>query len=292
MLADFVQETASSPGNATTINLAGAVTGRRSFIATFGTGATLHYFMDDGTQAEWGTCTITAGSPNTLSRTTVIGNTAGNTNRLNFTGVVRVYCGLPSSRALWADGSAIYRAQSRRIADLGAATVDTDAAQLGQVAWRLLSATSWTSAQTTVAFALPSGFSKYRLELNDVAPSAAALIYLRFSFDNLATVLSGSTDYLNAQNEVRGGSNSPSSVTSNAMALTGTVASGASGNAEISPGSRYVLQDFVYMGNSGLMARAMGGGQCVGGSGAPTHVVIGAVSANLNSGRGRLLGAV
>lgn len=101
MLANFVQETSSNPGTATTINLAGAATGRRSFASAFGSGVLVYYFLDDGTQGEWGIGTVTSGTPNTLARTTVLGNTAGNTNRLNFTGTTRVYCTLPGERTIY-----------------------------------------------------------------------------------------------------------------------------------------------------------------------------------------------
>lgn len=104
-LADFVLETASAPGTAATFNLAGAATGRVSFIAAFTSGSTVFYFIDDGAQAEWGTGVITAGSPNTFTRTTVIGNTAGTTARLNFTGSVRVYNSVPSARMPLLDAS-------------------------------------------------------------------------------------------------------------------------------------------------------------------------------------------
>lgn len=100
MLANFVQEVANAPGTATTINLGGPPTGRRGFLAAFASGSTVYYFMDDGTQAEWGVGTVTSGTPNTLARTTVIGNTAGTTARLNFTGTVRVYNWLPAERVV------------------------------------------------------------------------------------------------------------------------------------------------------------------------------------------------
>ena len=95
MVENFVLETASAPGTSATVNLAGAATGRRSFAQAFATGATVDYFMDDGTQAEWGKGLFTAGAPNTLARATVIKNTAGTTSRLNFTGTTRVYNEVP-----------------------------------------------------------------------------------------------------------------------------------------------------------------------------------------------------
>lgn len=95
MVENFVLETTSAPGTSATVNLAGAPTGRRTFVAAFATGVTVDYFMDDGTQAEWGKGLFTAGAPNTLARTTVIKNTAGTTARLNFTGTTRVYNEVP-----------------------------------------------------------------------------------------------------------------------------------------------------------------------------------------------------
>jgi len=105
MLRDFVEETASAPGTAATFNLAGALTGRVTFGSVFTSGALCFYYMDDGSQAEWGIGTFTSGAPNTLTRTTVLGNTAGTTARLNFTGTTRVYNEIPSARAIYADSN-------------------------------------------------------------------------------------------------------------------------------------------------------------------------------------------
>lgn len=105
MLASFVQETANAPGTAATITLGGASTGRVGFAAAFASGATCFYALDDGTQGEWGIGTVTHGSPVTLARTTVLGNTAGTTTRLNFTTITRVYATLPAERAVWRDAS-------------------------------------------------------------------------------------------------------------------------------------------------------------------------------------------
>lgn len=134
MLASFVQEVVNAPGVATTINLAGPPTGRVGFIGPFASGAAVHYVMEDATQAEWGTGTVTAGSPNTLARTTVIRNTAGTTARLNFTGSTRVYCALPGERMVYADASGallgVVPAVAR--AGLGAAPLPTNSAGVGQ----------------------------------------------------------------------------------------------------------------------------------------------------------------
>jgi hypothetical protein len=110
MLKNFVLETANAPGTATTINLAGAVSGRRSFASSFATGATVWYIMDDGTQSEAGYGTFTSGAPNTLARSTVLYDSVnGETtpSRRNFTGSTRVYCEVPASQLCYVDNNGL-----------------------------------------------------------------------------------------------------------------------------------------------------------------------------------------
>lgn len=106
MLKNFVLETANAPGTSTTFNLGGAATDRFSFAgAGFTNGQVCFYFMDDGAQFEYGVATFNTGSPNTLSRTTVLGNSAGNTSRLNFTGTTDVYNAMPAENAVYRNSS-------------------------------------------------------------------------------------------------------------------------------------------------------------------------------------------
>lgn len=105
MIKDLVCETASAPGTSTTFNLAGAVTGRVTFASVYATGSPVYYYMDDGTQAEWGLGTFTTGAPNTLSRTTVYGNTAGTTARLNFTGTTNVFNEVIAAKVIYEDNT-------------------------------------------------------------------------------------------------------------------------------------------------------------------------------------------
>jgi hypothetical protein len=95
----LVHETANAPGTNVTFTLAGPVAARRSFAMAFVSGAPAFYVMTDGVQSECGQGTFTAGAPNTLARTTVYGNSANTTARLNFTGVVDVYNALPGEMA-------------------------------------------------------------------------------------------------------------------------------------------------------------------------------------------------
>lgn len=104
MLATFVQESANNPGTGT-VTLAGAASGRRTFTNAFANGSAVYYFLDNGSQAEWGSGTITHGSPATLSRGTVLGNSLGTLARLNFSGPLRVYCALPAERFVFRDAS-------------------------------------------------------------------------------------------------------------------------------------------------------------------------------------------
>jgi hypothetical protein len=111
MIDDFVLETASAFGTSTTVSLAGAPTGRSPF-SVFSDGQVIYFFIDDGTQ--WEACqgAYHTGSPSTVSRTTVIRNSAGTTSRLNFAGSARVYCEVPSSRRIYADGSGVVQSPS------------------------------------------------------------------------------------------------------------------------------------------------------------------------------------
>ncbi len=108
MLGDFILESASAPGTSATVNLAGPPAGRRSFASVFATGVDVFYFMDDGTQGEWGMGIFTAGAPNTLTRTTVLNNTSGTTARLNFVGLVNVYNEIPSAKSLYINAAGVF----------------------------------------------------------------------------------------------------------------------------------------------------------------------------------------
>lgn len=108
MLGNLVRETATSPGTGTTVTLTGASSGRRTFIQEFGSGASCFYFITDGTQTEAQIGTTAAGPPATLTRGTPVWTSAAGTTsptRLNFTGTVTVYAGLPAQRAVYTNGT-------------------------------------------------------------------------------------------------------------------------------------------------------------------------------------------
>jgi hypothetical protein len=77
--ADRVQETGTVSTGTGTVNLAGAVLGYQSFISGIGSTNTTYYCIYDPVAYTWevGLGQVTAGSPNTLARTTVYANSAG-----------------------------------------------------------------------------------------------------------------------------------------------------------------------------------------------------------------------
>jgi hypothetical protein len=97
MLADYVEEIIAAPGSGPTIILPGvAPAGRQTWISAFPTLQPVLYSLDDLTQEEWGFGTIIPGSPSTITRDTVIGNSQGTTSRLTFAGAAtRCYSFFP-----------------------------------------------------------------------------------------------------------------------------------------------------------------------------------------------------
>ncbi|MBS1044483.1 hypothetical protein [Gluconobacter cerinus] len=95
LLQDFVLETSSNPGVGDFV-LNGPPLNRISFAQAFPGGGQVFYYADDGSQAEWGIGTLTAGAPAKIARTEIYGNTLGNTDALRFTGGVEVYNEVPA----------------------------------------------------------------------------------------------------------------------------------------------------------------------------------------------------
>lgn len=105
VIADRVQETSTTSGTGT-LNLAGAVNGNRTFVSGVGTGNSTYYTIYDQVAQVWevGIGTVLAGSPNTLSRDTVLSNSSGNTSPINLAGnTVNVWCDYPAERAVVQD---------------------------------------------------------------------------------------------------------------------------------------------------------------------------------------------
>jgi len=110
VINDRVRETSTSQGTGT-INLAGAVTGFQTFVSGIGTGNTTYYaIFEEGTNLfEIGLGTVTDATPDTLSRTTVLSNSSGNTSNINFnsggTSTLSVFCTMPASKSVYLDST-------------------------------------------------------------------------------------------------------------------------------------------------------------------------------------------
>ena len=110
IINDRVKETTTSTGTGT-INLAGAVTGFQTFVSGIGTGNTTYCaIFEEGTNLfEIGLGTVTDATPDTLSRTTVLSNSSGNTSNIDFnsggSSTLSVFCTMPASKSVFLDAT-------------------------------------------------------------------------------------------------------------------------------------------------------------------------------------------
>jgi hypothetical protein len=94
---DRVKETSTSIGTGT-FNLDGAEDSFETFVSGIGSGNTTYYCIFGGTEFEVGLGTVTSGTPDTLSRDTVITSSNGDA-LVNFSaGDKQVFCTLPASK--------------------------------------------------------------------------------------------------------------------------------------------------------------------------------------------------
>ena len=133
MLRNLIVETGAPPGVGATVSLAGAVAGSSAWSA-FPSGSQVFYFVTDGAQSEWGVGTYTSGTPNTLSRDTVAGNSARTTARLNFTVSVRVYNEVPAEFEVWRDPNGNVNLAGKALTGLADGTAPDHAATVRQLA--------------------------------------------------------------------------------------------------------------------------------------------------------------
>jgi hypothetical protein len=99
MLADLTLERIAAPGIGLTITLPGvAPQGRLTWASRLPAATQVLYVLDDLAQSERGLGTFTPGAPSTITRDTVLANSAGTTVRLNFAmASTRCFCALPAA---------------------------------------------------------------------------------------------------------------------------------------------------------------------------------------------------
>jgi hypothetical protein len=97
VIADRVKETTTTTGTGT-INLAGAATQFQGFIAGIGNGNTTYYCILGGNGTDWevGIGTVTSGSPNTLSRSTILAS-SNSGSAINLSGTSTVFGDVPAA---------------------------------------------------------------------------------------------------------------------------------------------------------------------------------------------------
>jgi hypothetical protein len=84
------------------LNLAGAETGYESFVSGVGTGNTTYYAIELNAAGEWevGIGTVTSGSPDTLSRDTIISSSNSDAAVTFSAGTKNVFCTLPAKKTI------------------------------------------------------------------------------------------------------------------------------------------------------------------------------------------------
>jgi hypothetical protein len=94
LLKARVKETSVSTGSGT-IDLDGAVSGFRTFVSAFGTAGKCYYTIIHGTAWEQGIGTVTAGSPDTISRDICLGSSSADALLTLGAGTKTVFCDAP-----------------------------------------------------------------------------------------------------------------------------------------------------------------------------------------------------
>jgi hypothetical protein len=101
VINDRVKETSTTTGTGT-LNLAGAETGYESFVSGVGTGNKTYYAIELNSANEWevGIGTVTSGSPDTLSRDTIISSSNSDAAVTFSAGTKNVFCTLPAKKTI------------------------------------------------------------------------------------------------------------------------------------------------------------------------------------------------
>ena len=104
VLQDRVQEVTATTGTGA-ITLGGAVTGFQAF-SVIGNGNTTFYCIVNGSAWEVGVGTYSTTGP-TLTRTTILSNSNGNTTPITLVGASNVFCTYPSEKSINYDANGV-----------------------------------------------------------------------------------------------------------------------------------------------------------------------------------------
>jgi hypothetical protein len=110
VVADRVLETGTVSTGTGSVNLAGANNGYQSFVGAVGSGNTTYYAIYDASAYTWevGIGTVTSGTPNTLSRTTVIASSnSGSLVSFSTSNTLSVFCTYPAEKAVYSNSTVL-----------------------------------------------------------------------------------------------------------------------------------------------------------------------------------------
>lgn len=110
VVADRVLETGTVGTGTGPVNLGGAVSGYQSFVGAVGSGNTTYYAIYDASAYTWevGIGTVTSGTPNTLSRTTVIASSnSGSLVSFSTSNTLSVFCTYPAEKAVYSNSTVL-----------------------------------------------------------------------------------------------------------------------------------------------------------------------------------------
>ena len=187
LLGDRALQTSNNPGTST-FNLIAPPPARLSFVTACGIGQ-VYYIASDGTSWEVGFGTVASGSPDTLTRDTVIGNSLGTTAKINFTSLVTLFNDIPAERDVWANAANdAVLIGGRKLSGLLAGVASDDGARLDQVAAQQIGAATSMAGLSGAIYSLPSsGYEMFDLEWRLTSPSTSGVLFVQFSINNRAS---------------------------------------------------------------------------------------------------------
>lgn len=185
VLADRVKETTATTGTGT-INLAGPAPQFQSFAAAIGNGNTTFYCIMSGNGTDWevGLGTVTTGSPNTLSRTTIFAS-SNSGSAISLTGTSTAFCTNPAGGNVVLKGATSGSLLIKPAAAAGANTLTLPA---GTTDFSATGGASQVVKQTSSGGALTVG----QLATSDLSTVAAAPGAGQLGQEISSTVLIGS----------------------------------------------------------------------------------------------------
>ncbi len=194
IFADRVWQTTETTGTGT-YQMATTVAGYRDFLSACGNGQAAYYIATDNVDWEIGIGTVTAGSPATISRDTILLSSNGNAAVSWGVGTKQIFCGLPASKVVHLDQNGVLQNLTAALSALSALTPAADRIPYftgsGSAALMRYETGTWTPV---IAPATPGTWSvSYATQLGYYL-RIGKLMFVRFQLNFTPTVGTGSGD--------------------------------------------------------------------------------------------------